>query len=296
MVFGPWVRSARTRIGLKQFEMADALDVHWTTLSRWERGVVEPRPQQLTAIARLYLKEIVAQELWVHGEPAANTHIRRAAAFCRHGQTTGAQWFILDALARGERVNLLLSDQTASSQDLTALMPAEGPLSSPVGEQQVRVLPLQSVFSFGERGLDVRKAVSVITQEEAAAAEQGCSGVAWIGDLRTVLQDHAVQADIMTLERLTEYLARTGSSPSRGLVLYHASQERTALMACLLCSHSLVMTSEGPVHNPFHNDRSLCIARLLEEEVQRPADVAQTLAQCKLDSCDREGKTPDDSP
>jgi len=210
-----------------------------------------------------------------------DVRVPRAAAFCKGGTETGAQWFMLDALSRGERVNVLSSGQADCTHGLSALLAEENLPPKSVRDGQVQMLPLQSVFAFGATGLDVRKAVSAITREEFAAAEQGFSAVAWVGDFRAIyLEDAAVQADILTLERLTEYLARSGSSASRGLIMYPVAQVGQSLMACLLCTHSLIVTPKGPVRNPFYNDRTLCIAKIIGESAQPLVDSPQVPAPC----------------
>lgn len=41
------------RLGLTQKELGEALDVGQVTISRWERGIVEPRPRHLRRLAAL---------------------------------------------------------------------------------------------------------------------------------------------------------------------------------------------------------------------------------------------------
>lgn len=41
------------RLVLTQRELADILHVEPVTISRWERGVVEPKPRHLRALAKL---------------------------------------------------------------------------------------------------------------------------------------------------------------------------------------------------------------------------------------------------
>jgi len=45
---------ARTDAGLTQRQVADALGVPHTYPSRWERGIVAPRPESLLALADLF--------------------------------------------------------------------------------------------------------------------------------------------------------------------------------------------------------------------------------------------------
>jgi transcriptional regulator with XRE-family HTH domain len=48
--WGKRVGRLRDRLHLTQTELADLLGVHWTTVSRWERGVLLPRPSARRAI------------------------------------------------------------------------------------------------------------------------------------------------------------------------------------------------------------------------------------------------------
>ncbi len=47
---GSDIRTARQRLGLSIEKAARVLDVGWSTLSRWERGVIEPSPLVLRGI------------------------------------------------------------------------------------------------------------------------------------------------------------------------------------------------------------------------------------------------------
>ncbi len=245
--------------------MAAALDVHWTTLSRWERGVAEPQLNQLWEAARLYLQWALAAELHSTGTPLPECRVPRAVIFCDEQGAPGVDWFVRDALARGDRVNILVSDSRASFakswKGLTAGTPA--PLAAQ-RKGRVQLLQLDSVFQFTDGGLDVRKAFSAIMRQEDAAISEGWSGVAWLADCRTALRRPVVQASIMSFERLTESLAG-GASSSRGLVLYPSEITNPRLRACLLCSHRWVVSGQGPVHNVFYGDLNLCLTRVIEE-------------------------------
>ncbi|MFO8034616.1 MAG: helix-turn-helix transcriptional regulator, partial [Candidatus Bipolaricaulota bacterium] len=133
-------------MGLRQYEMADALDIHWTTLSRWERGVAEPRLQHLWEVARLYLNMVLASELWAIEKPVPERRVPRAVSFCGEHGSPGVGWFVGDALARGERVNILLTENatpTRAWSTLTADSPSPG---DALRGRQVRSMPLDSVF------------------------------------------------------------------------------------------------------------------------------------------------------
>lgn len=47
------IRKARQAAGMKQRQLGDHLDVLSVTVSRWERGVTEPRFDQLIHIAKV---------------------------------------------------------------------------------------------------------------------------------------------------------------------------------------------------------------------------------------------------
>lgn len=54
MVVGERIYEARTKhLGLTQRELADELHIDQVNVSRWERGVVEPRLKHVRAIAAL---------------------------------------------------------------------------------------------------------------------------------------------------------------------------------------------------------------------------------------------------
>jgi transcriptional regulator with XRE-family HTH domain len=47
------IRSWRRSLGLTQADLSEALDVDQGTVSRWERGLVEPRPETMRAIVEM---------------------------------------------------------------------------------------------------------------------------------------------------------------------------------------------------------------------------------------------------
>lgn len=58
------LRSFRERTDLTQEELAHLLDTSWVSVSRWERGVAEPKPRTLERIERLQrLVERIGQAL-----------------------------------------------------------------------------------------------------------------------------------------------------------------------------------------------------------------------------------------
>jgi DNA-binding XRE family transcriptional regulator len=44
MIPAATIRDTRTTLGLTQSQLADLLGVHWITVSKWERGQLEPGP------------------------------------------------------------------------------------------------------------------------------------------------------------------------------------------------------------------------------------------------------------
>ena len=50
---GERISLGRKRIGFKQTELAKMLDVHVTTLRRWERDVGEPRTSDLRTLCKI---------------------------------------------------------------------------------------------------------------------------------------------------------------------------------------------------------------------------------------------------
>lgn len=51
MSVGDRIRQRRTALGLTQLELASRLDLDSMSVSRWERGVVVPRPETVVRIA-----------------------------------------------------------------------------------------------------------------------------------------------------------------------------------------------------------------------------------------------------
>jgi transcriptional regulator with XRE-family HTH domain len=65
-----FLRRARIDAGLTQRQVADAIGVPHTYPSRWERGVVGPRPESLLALADLFgLDPVALLRLRVGAEP-----------------------------------------------------------------------------------------------------------------------------------------------------------------------------------------------------------------------------------
>lgn len=54
MDFGQKLKNIRKQSGLSQVELAELLDVHWMTISRWETSVFYPDIRILAEIANLF--------------------------------------------------------------------------------------------------------------------------------------------------------------------------------------------------------------------------------------------------
>ena len=55
---GQEIRRLRLAAGKSQVELASAIDVHWTTISRWERGISVP----IAPLRKLVLAALVVQK------------------------------------------------------------------------------------------------------------------------------------------------------------------------------------------------------------------------------------------
>lgn len=68
--FGTRLRQAREAYGDTQLDLANAIGIDPSQVSRWERGVQEPRATQVFAIVQRYRQQ---ERLLVHGEAGAPT-------------------------------------------------------------------------------------------------------------------------------------------------------------------------------------------------------------------------------
>lgn len=51
MSIGEEIEQTRARLGWTQAQLAEALDISWNTVARWERGELEPRQPQILHLA-----------------------------------------------------------------------------------------------------------------------------------------------------------------------------------------------------------------------------------------------------
>lgn len=86
------VRQTRTGLGLSQAQFSTLFGVHWITVSRWERGVLEPSPYH-TAFLREYslaaarpdaydVGRQAMQRMAAYGAPATIFYMLSMAGLC----------------------------------------------------------------------------------------------------------------------------------------------------------------------------------------------------------------------
>ena len=73
---GSRIREARVKLGLSQVECAKKLGVTNVQLSRWERGVVVPRPVTLAKVRKVLDLEDLEEHEPIGGSPKSEARFR----------------------------------------------------------------------------------------------------------------------------------------------------------------------------------------------------------------------------
>jgi len=255
---GKWVQEVRTKLGLNQFELAQRLRVHWVTISRWENDRGEPKLGCLKELARLYLDRALDVQKWTSEIPPVRVALfSHGILYDVPGMERIVRRFLLQGISLGYKVVYVHPEEETPEQVLERLG-----LDDNIPEKQFQFLKLQEVFF--QRGRIVLGEVLWRTRrftEQAMA--QGFRRVRWIADMRPLANNPRHACDLIAYEYMSDSVFHS-QHRSHGVGIYPLPGGDRALATCLLCRHPWVLTSQGPVRNPYYHDAVLCQARSLE--------------------------------
>lgn len=271
VALGRWVRILRTRMGLRQHEFARALHVHWTTVSRWERGVSLPRPAQVEAAASLYLAHVSDPGRWSRQEPGSfHRNLRTMCIMDTGSPQLGT--YLREGVRSGKKL-VVIHEGTAEGLDALIELTAGTWTGDPAClTGQLSFIPSQAVFAPTRGALDPSDVLSRGLVLETRARDAGFSAVWWLADFRPVLPLLRSTTEILALEHAMDAAMRSRRG-SHAFALFPRSSLDERTRACLLCLTPQVATEHGLMENPFYSDPNLCLAVRMSQGSHEPAEV-----------------------
>lgn len=265
MAFGSWVRSIRNRMGMSQGELSHQLGIHWTTLSRWERGLARPSLGELLEVSRQYAAYATKLDGWIHTLEVSSLGVPgKLAFFSDHGSPILGM-YVRCGLERGDRVVVACSEAGSIEDALTELTGGEGGWAEAIEEGQITRMPLLRVWGTEPDGFRPKVAVSDMVAADLAAREAGFKGVRWLIDVRPLRDHEGLVEKLIVVNRAADVFYDVHDQ-DRALVVYPPKVLRDQLLGgILLALQPRIVVPQGLVDNPFYADRHLTTAvRMLE--------------------------------
>jgi len=280
-IFGKWVRQVRERMGMTQHSVAQSLGIHWTTLSRWERGLVQPSLDELVKIAGLYTAYAVDLDAWLPTKRIRQLEgPGKLGYFGDHG-TPALKDYVQHALRRGEKLMLAHNPALPLLHALAALTGNARAWTAAVGDGQIEGVPLDRLFGDGAFELNPARLLQGALALDAPAHRAGYPWVRWMVDFHPLLPDGKLFRAFVVLERMVDAVFNSRAL-DQGLGVYprHVLQDPHAPV--LLSLQPRLVVDGGVVENPFYDDPLLALSvRLIRaaahgERDSRPPPTART--------------------
>ncbi len=264
MAFGSWIRILRKRMELSQGALALLLGIHWTTLSRWERGLAQPSLGELLEIARHYADYATNLDGWIHARQVMSLEgAGKLAFFNDHGSPLVGS-YVEQALHCGERVVVACDGTADFTHVLNELTLGSGTWPVAVETGQIERVELQRVWGKEGEGFRPKIAVADMLAADQAARDAGYSGVRWLCDLRSLRDDEELVEKLIIINRAVDVFYSIYDQ-ERALVIYPPTVLDDNLGGLLLSLQPRLITGKGVLENPFYEDRHLTTAvRMLE--------------------------------
>ncbi len=265
MAFGSWIRSIRSRMGMSQGDLAYLLGIHWTTLSRWERGLARPSLGELLEISKQYAAYATNLDAWIHTEQVAPLEgPGKIAFFSDHGSPIVGM-YLQQGLERGDRVTVACADEGRFEDTLAELAVDDGEWSAAIEADQIVRIPLCRVWGNEPAMFRPKVAVSDMVAADLAAREAGFKRVRWLIDLRPLRDVERLVEKLIVVNRSVDVFYHIHGE-DRALVVYPPKVLGDPMLGGLLLElQPRIVVPQGVVDNPFHEDRHLTTAiRILE--------------------------------
>jgi len=251
-----WVHKVRTRLGLSQYEMANLLDIHWVTVSRWENAHSEPKMSHLRKLALVYLMQALDPgKLLKEGAPTPVEVFSHAVAYDIPGIGPAVGGYVVTGLRLGYRVFYVCP----RDEDWDGILSWLGVAPEVLECDAFKFLPAEEVF-FRKGRFDITHMSWLLRDLAERSSEIGYPRIRWISDMRPLLAWGVARSALVSLEYITDSVFHS-QKRSHGLSIYPVPGDDLLFDACLLCRHPWILSPEGPIRNPYYNDPVLCRAR-----------------------------------
>lgn len=264
MTFGEWALFVRRRMGLTQNEVSHLLGIHWTTLSRWERGLAQPSLEQIVKLARRYLSYALHPTEWLPSVPLGSSDLAgKLAHFSDCGSPVLGE-IVQDRLERGHKLLVLCDPKMAVCDALAEFTAGTTDGAAALRAGQVEGIPLDRLF--GEAPFETRAGAVLERALSLDTAKHRGSHVAahWLVDFRPVLASAKIFPHFLVVDRIVDSLF-ADRTHELSMCIYPPSVQEDRHGAILLSRQPQLIVGDQAVQNPFYGDRHLVfVVHLLE--------------------------------
>ncbi len=264
MTFGRWVRNVRSCLGLTQDELARVLNIHWTTLSRWERDRALPSLNQIMKLARCYLAHALDVEVWTASPSRLPLDTPGRCAYFGEAASPTLAAYVQCALNRNEKVMVVHDPHLPLREALQKLTTGVHDWEDAVRSGQLVGFPLNDALTLDPTHGDPLSVFARIVELDRTTAWDGFAGITWLTDSRPALRNQDSLEALLFLERALDMVYATRTQ-ERTLGLYPSDVLHCPGGPHLLSLQPSVLVAHGMVKNPFYGDPQLAFAAQLLE-------------------------------